>query len=286
MRGKSTARVSGPRRSSLSGGYFDDTSMFRRINRERAVALSGPRALLMQAAHPLAVFGLLAHSSAMEEPYDRLARTAETMNTIAFGSRAEADRITRRVRAMHRRVSGRLVEPIGPYAAGTPYRADDPALLLWILFTLVDSSLVVFRTYVRSLTRAEEAAYWEDYKVVGRLFGLRKRDMPATIDELDVYGRRMLEGDELLVTPWARERAREIVLAPPVPWAARPLLETANFVTVALLPDRIREQYGFFPLPPVFVRKALVAGGAEYVKRAVIPFLPNRMRLVPDARAA
>lgn len=269
-----------------SESYFDDASMFRRINRERAVALSGPRALLMQAAHPLAVFGLLAHSSAMEEPYDRLARTAETMNTIAFGSRAEADRITRRVRAMHRRVSGRLVEPIGPYAAGTPYRADDPELLLWILFTLVDSSLVVFRTYVRSLTRAEEAAYWEDYKVVGRLFGLRKRDMPATIDELDAYGRRMLEGDELLVTPWARERAREIVLAPPVPLAARPLLETANFVTVALLPDRIREQYGFFPLPPVFIRKALVASGAEYVKRAVIPFLPNRMRLVPRARAA
>ena len=271
---------------SVSEAYFDDASMFRKINRERAIALSGPRALLMQAAHPLAVFGLLAHSSAMEEPYDRLARTAETMNTIAFGSRAEADRITRRVRAMHRRVSGRLVEPIGPYAAGTLYRADDPALLLWILFTLVDSSLVVFRTYVRSLKRAEEAAYWEDYKVVGRLFGLRKRDMPATIDELDAYGRRMLEGDELLVTPWARERAREIELAPPVPWAARPLLETANFVTVALLPDCIREQYSFFPLPPVFVRKALVAGGAEYVKRAVIPFLPNRMRLVPDARAA
>jgi len=271
---------------SSSGAYFDDASMFRTINRERAIALSGPRALLMQAAHPLAVFGLLAHSSAIEAPYDRLARTAETMNTIAFGSRAEADRITRRVRAMHRRVSGRLTEPIGPYAVGTPYRADDPALLLWILFTLVDSSLVVFRTYVRSLSRAEEASYWDDYKVVGRLFGLRKRDMPETIDDLDAYGQRMLEGDELLVTPWARARAREIVLAPPVPLLTRPLLETANFVTVALLPDRIREQYGFFALPPVFIRKALVAGGAEYVKRTVIPFLPDRIRLVPDARAA
>jgi uncharacterized protein (DUF2236 family) len=271
---------------SVSEAYFDDASMFRKINRERAIALSGPRALLMQAAHPLAVFGLLAHSSAMEAPYDRLARTAETMNTIAFGSRAEADRITRRVRAMHRRVSGRLTESIGPYAVGTRYRADDPALLLWILFTLVDSSLVVFRTYVRSLSRAEEAAYWEDYKVVGRLFGLRKRDMPETIDDLDAYGRRMLEGDELLVTPWARERAREIVLAPPVPLLTRPLLETANFVTVALLPDRIRKQYGFFALPPVFIRKALVAGGAEYVKRTVIPLLPDRIRLVPDARAA
>jgi uncharacterized protein (DUF2236 family) len=278
--------MSRPDELSSSKGYFDEGSMFRKINRERAIALSGPRALLMQAAHPLAVFGLLAHSSAMEEPYDRLARTAETMNTIAFGSRAEADRITRRVRAMHRRVSGHLVEPIGPYAAGTPYRADDPALLLWILFTLVDSSLVVFRTYVRSLSRAEEASYWEDYKVVGRLFGLSKRDMPETIDDLDEYGRQMLEGDELLVTPWARERAREIVLAPPVPLLTRPLLETANFVTIALLPDRIREQYGFFPLPPVFIRKALVAGGAEYVKRTVIPFLPDRIRLVPDARAA
>jgi len=278
--------MSRPDELSSSKGYFDEGSMFRKINRERAIALSGPRALLMQAAHPLAVFGLLAHSSAMEEPYDRLARTAETMNTIAFGSRAEADRITRRVRTMHRRVSGHLVEPIGPYAAGTPYRADDPALLLWILFTLVDSSLVVFRTYVRSLSRAEEASYWEDYKVVGRLFGLSKRDMPETIDDLDEYGRQMLEGDELLVTPWARERAREIVLAPPVPLLTRPLLETANFVTIALLPDRIREQYGFFALPPVFIRKALVAGGAEYVKRTVIPFLPDRIRLVPDARAA
>ena len=278
--------MSRPDELSSSKGYFDEGSMFRKINRERAIALSGPRALLMQAAHPLAVFGLLAHSSAMEEPYDRLARTAETMNTIAFGSRAEADRITRRVRTMHRRVSGHLVEPIGPYAAGTPYRADDPALLLWILFTLVDSSLVVFRTYVRSLSRAEEASYWEDYKVVGRLFGLSKRDMPETIDDLDEYGRQMLEGDELLVAPWARERAREIVLAPPVPLLTRPLLETANFVTIALLPDRIREQYGFFALPPVFIRKALVAGGAEYVKRTVIPFLPDRIRLVPDARAA
>ncbi len=269
-----------------AGGYFEDSSMMRRIHRERAVALSGPRALLMQAAHPLAVFGLLAHTSAMDEPYERLARTAQTMNTIAFGSRVDADRVTRRVRAMHRRVSGRLGEAIGPYPAGTPYRADDPELLLWILFTLVDSALVVYRKYVGPLSRAEEAAYWEDYKVVGRLFGLRKADMPATLEELDAYRRRMLDGEELVVTEWARRRARQIVLSPPVPLFARPLLETANFVTVALLPDSIREQYGFSPLPTPLMRKALVGGGAEYLRRAVIPLLPDRLRLVPGARAA
>jgi uncharacterized protein (DUF2236 family) len=253
------------RRATATGGYFDESSMLRRVHRERVVALSGPRALLMQAAHPLAVFGLLAHSSALDEPYERLARTAETMNTIAFGSREEADRITRRVRAMHRRVRGHLPERVGRYPAGTPYRADDPELLLWVLFTLVDSALVVYSRYVRSLSDDERAAFWEDYKVVGRLFGLAAEDMPDTLDELDSYRARMLAGEELL---------------------ARPLLETVNFVTIALLPDAIRAQYGFSALPPALLRKALVAGGADYVKRAVIPFLPGRVRLVPSARAA
>jgi uncharacterized protein (DUF2236 family) len=267
-------------------GYFDERSLFRRVHRERAVVFSGPRALLMQAAHPLAVFGLLSHSTALDEPYERLARTAKTMNTIAFGSRAEADRVTRRVRAMHRRVSGSLPEPIGAYAAGTTYRADDPELLLWVLFTLADSAMVVYGRYVHSLSDAEKAALWEDYKVVGGLFGLEDSAMPSTLDDLDRYRARMLDGDELIVTDWARSRARQIVLEPPVPLLARPLLETVNFVTVALLPDSIREQYGFSALPPTLVRKALVAGGADYLKRAVIPFLPGRLRLVPSARAA
>ncbi len=274
------------RRASATGGYFDESSMLRRVHRERVVALSGPRALLMQAAHPLAVFGLLAHSSALDEPYERLARTAETMSTIAFGSREEADRVTRRVRAMHRRVRGHLPERVGRYPAGTPYRADDPELLLWVLFTLVDSALVVYGRYVRSLSGDERAAFWEDYKLVGRLFGLAAKDMPDTLDELNSYRARMLAGEELLVTEWARRRARQIVLAPPVPLLARPLLETVNFVTIALLPDAIRAQYGFSALPPALLRKALVAGGADYVKRAVIPFLPGRVRLVPRARAA
>ena len=161
-----------------SPGYFDDDSMIRTVLRERALALSGPRALLMQAAHPLAVAGLLAHSDALEDPYVRLARTAQTLHLITFGSRVEADRVTRHVRAMHRAVRGRLPEAVGPYAAGTPYRADDPQLLMWILYSLVDSAVVVYRTYVGRLGAADRASLWEDYKVIGRLFGLRRSQMP------------------------------------------------------------------------------------------------------------
>src|SRR5690349_8075232 len=115
----------------MPDGYFTDDSMLRRVNRERALALAGPRALLMQAAHPLAVAGLLAHSDALEEPYERLARTAKVLSTIGFGTRDEADRVGAHVRATHRRVKGAIPEAVGPYPAGTRYRADDPELLLW-----------------------------------------------------------------------------------------------------------------------------------------------------------
>jgi uncharacterized protein (DUF2236 family) len=270
----------------MAAGYFTEDSMLRRVNRERALALAGPRALLMQAAHPLSVAGLLAHSTALDEPYDRLARTAQVLSTITFGSKRDADRVTARVRAIHRHVRGALAEPAGRYAAGTRYRADDPELLMWVLFSLVDSAVVVYGKYVRRMSREEEAALWRDYRVVGRLFGLSDSDMPGTLDDLDSYRREMLDGDSLHVSRWARNRARKIVLEPPVPLMAQPLLQTVNFITIALLPHNIREQYGFSSLPPTIVRKALVAGGAAYGKRAVLPLLPERLRLVAAARAA
>ena len=46
-------------------------------------------------------------------------------------------------------------------------------LLLWILAALADSAAVVYQRYVRSLTRDEREALWQDYRVVGRQFGLR-----------------------------------------------------------------------------------------------------------------
>ena len=157
---------------------------------------------------------------------------------------------------------------------------------MWVLFTLVDSAAVVYGRYVRRLSARERALLWQDYRLVGRLFGLAERDMPATIADLDRYRRSMLEGGRLHVSRWARKRARKIVLEPPVPWLARPVVETVNFITIALLPDRIREQYGFSPLPPPLLRKALVAGGAAYGQRAVLPLVPERLRLVPAARGA
>src|SRR5919205_3382056 len=132
--------------------FFTNESMIRRIQRESVVGLSGPRTLLMQAAHPVAFAGFFAHTGALDEPYERLGRTARVLDLLGFGPKAEAQRATRRVRAMHRHVRGELAEPAGRFPAGTPYAADDPALLLWVLASLADSAAMVYQRYVASLS--------------------------------------------------------------------------------------------------------------------------------------
>ena len=263
--------------------YFDDAAMLRRVNRESVVAFSGSRTLLMEAAHPVAFAGFFAHTGALDEPYERLSRTATVMDTITFGTRVDADRVTRRVRAMHRRVRGVTRAPAGRFPAGTPYAADDPALLLWILACLADSALVVYQKYVRSLSREERDAYWQDYKQIGRLFALGDDEMPGTIEDFDGYMSAMIAGDDLHITPAARELAVQIVMKPPVPLKIKPLLELGNQITVGLLPAGIRRQYGLSWDP---ARALALHGGAEYVKRVVVPLLPEKLRLVPSARAA
>jgi uncharacterized protein (DUF2236 family) len=254
--------------------YFTDDSMLRRVHREMVVGLAGPRALLMQATHPIAWEGFFAHTSSLDAPYERLSRTAEVMDTIAFGTRRDADRMTRRVRAMHRRTKWVI--------DGREHHADDPELLLWVLASLVDSVLLVFERYVRPLTEDEREAYWQDYKVIGNLFGLADEDMPETAADFDAYMRGMVESGELYVTDEARELAIQIVMHPPVPRVARPLVELANFVTIGLLPAELRRQFGFAWDP---ARSLAVRAGAEYTRRVVVPLLPGFMRHSPRARA-
>ncbi|MBS1869914.1 MAG: DUF2236 domain-containing protein [Actinobacteria bacterium] len=262
-------------------GVYPNDAVIRRLYREHVMMLAGPRALLMQAAHPVAWAGFYAQTTSKDEPYERLHRTAQIVELVTYGPRREAERATRRVRAMHGKVRGELHEAAGNFPAGTPYAADDPELLLWILATLVDSGMTVYQRYVCRLTLDERESLWQEYRVFGRLFGLPDTAMPATYEDFRRYLRRMLDGDELFVTEEARTTARQIVMRPPVPLAARPLLELANFVTVGLLPPRIRRMYGFSWDP---ARGLALFGHTEYARRVLVPLLPGRLRYANRAQ--
>jgi len=224
---------------------------------------------------PLAFAGFFMSTGALDDPYARLRRTADVLDTIIFGERSDADAATARVRRVHSRVRGELPESVGRFPAGTPWAADDPELLLWLSATLADSGLLVYQRYVRALDRSARQAYWSEYRTLGRLFGLGEEDMPDSIEDFEAYMQAALKAEMLHVSPRAQELAIEIVLRPPVPLHARPLLELANFITVGLLPSKLRRQYGLRWDP---VRGLMLRVGAEYTKRLLVPVLPRRIR--------
>ena len=95
------------------------------------------------------------------------------------------------------------------------------------------------------------------------------------MEDLRVYVSDMLAGGTLHVSPQARALGIEIVLEPPVPLLARPLLEVANFITVGLLPRRLRRAYGLRWDP---LRGLVHRGAAQYSRRVLVPVMPGRVR--------
>jgi uncharacterized protein (DUF2236 family) len=213
-----------------------------RIAREKAILAGGPGALLLEVAHPLVAAGVVAHSDFESDPLWRLRRTLDTMLTVAFGDHAQAGAAVAGVAAVHAHVRG--VAPSGGAGGpgGTPYRADDPALALWVHATLVLSALRSFEDFVGPLDPDDKAGYYERYKVVGRLFGVTDEVMPASYADFEAYVRHM-EDDVLDVGDDARAIARGIFEATVVGprWLSRHISQLA---AAALLPPRLRQGYG------------------------------------------
>lgn len=267
---------------STGAGSFTPDSAIWRISREWVLMLGGGRALLLQAAHPLALAGIMEHSDYAAGPWARLERTMHAVWTAVYGTPEDAEAIGRRVRAIHGKVNGRLSKQMGPFPAGTPYDARDPELLMWVHATLVDTALLMYRTYVRPLSADEQESYYQDMKVLARLFGTPEAAIPDTYGDFVAWWRSMLDSDVICVTPEARELAGT-VLRPPLPAVARPAWEVLNFASAGFLPAKLRRGYGFTWTP---AHRALLAASAQTVKRTLLPLLPDLARALPGARAA
>jgi uncharacterized protein (DUF2236 family) len=263
-------------------GYFPrGRSVLRRVHGERIVGvLYGQRALLVQAAHPLAFAGLTANTTGLTAPFRRLAHTAKTMETIFFGTRAQADRETARVREMHARVRGAIAEPAGPHPAGASYRADDPEFLLWILACLADSAQAAYERFVRPLSEVERDAFWDDYLALGELFALPRQHAPATYADYRAYVAERFASPDLHLVPEARELGRRVAFDLPLPVNRRPALPVINFMVAGLLPARVRQLYG---VGWSAVHEATLTGMAAGL-RAARPLAPARVRRGPSAR--
>jgi uncharacterized protein (DUF2236 family) len=263
-------------------GYFPPESLIRRLGNSPIVPfLGGGPAVLLQVAHPLVAAGVTQHSDYRDDLWRRLLRTLRALYLMAYGTKHEAEWAAEAVQRVHESVHGTLAEAAGPFPAGTAYRADDPALMLWVHATLVHSSLAVFTRFVARLDAAEEECYYREMAVVAKLFGVPEGVVPATLGEFREYVRAMLGGAELVVTPPARDVA-QVILDAPLPAPMRVLVPAHRLSTAWLLGRRLRAGYGLRWSP---VHDAALTVAARSVRITAWPVLKAAGRFAPTGPA-
>ena len=212
------------------------------VNGERVSILGWGRAILLQFAHPLVAAGVREHSRFRGNPVAPVARlhgTIRAMLAFSFGSADRAAQAAAIINGIHDRVHGHLPYAAGPFAAGTPYSAKDPQLLLWVHLTLLDSMTLAYDRFVAPLDDATIAAYCQDSTRAASLIGIPPSSVPSSRAELADAIRQY--DRQLSVTDAARELAHAI-LTPPVT-GRLPGFWLHRLTTIGLLPAPIRDAY-------------------------------------------
>lgn len=214
---------------------------------ERLAVLAWPRAILLQLAHPLVAAGVAQHSgfrSSALAPFARLHATVGAMRQLTFGTDDEAAAVVRRIIGVHDRVNGTLGEGAGAHAGGTRYSAHDPALLLWVHATLLDSHVRILEPILRPFSTGELDAYCREAVPFAVMLGARRADVPDTWQWLQDLIVRQIESGQVTVGADARALAPAI-LRPALSWLVWPLQAAGELVTAGSLPPAIRQGYGF-----------------------------------------
>ena len=203
-------------------------------------------ALMLQVSHPVVGAGVSEHSNFRADPWGRLLRTLDFTTSVVYGGPELAWETGRRVRQMHRRIKGEL-------PSGEPYHSLEPEAYAWVHATLADSIVRSHMRFVGPVDHAELETFWAEWKRVGRLLGVRDRDLPARWDEFPQYFERMVR--ERLEPTESVTDVLESLAKPPPPavkgmsdglWQALrvPAARGAKLGTVGLMPKELRSKLG------------------------------------------
>lgn len=215
-----------PDTDSTDPGLFGPDSVSWRVHSDPAIGIGGLRAILLQAMHPGAMTAAAKTSDYRRDPWGRLARTAEYIGVITYGTTAEAERAAASVRAVHAHL-----------------KLDRPDWLLWVHAAFVESLLDAYRRSGAPLTSAEADQYVDEQREAARLIGLDPDDVFADVASLKAYV--AAEEPHLRATPEAVDFVR-FALVPPMPTKVRwltpaaPGWATLMGAALALLPGNVR----------------------------------------------
>jgi uncharacterized protein (DUF2236 family) len=180
-------------------GLFGPGSAVWEVHGCIATLVGGIRALLMQAAHPAALTGVAEHSAYDTDPLGRLERTTRWLTITSFGSTEAIELEARRVREMHKRVTGNFEKKSGELA---PYSASDPRYLLWVHCAFTDSFLRAHEELGYSLPQGADE-YVRQWAKSAAPLGLE--NAPQSKAEL-----------EDVMTSFATQEVTSIAMTPPI----------------------------------------------------------------------
>ena len=252
-----------------------DSPVYRYASDLRLTGVSG-YALLLQVAHPTVGAGVGEHSNFREDPWGRLYRTLDYVNGTIYGGPQLAGEIGRRVRDMHKDIKG--VRP-----DGTRYHALEPTAYAWVHATLASAIVHGHEQLGSRLSADDKEGFWRDWLKLGRLIGVRERDLPVRWADFDAYFMRVVR-EELVDNPTVhvvldtlRHPARPVRWLPRRVWRvlSLPSALVMETLTVGMLPAELRARLG---LPWGAGRRAAFAVLAA-LSRWSTPLLARPLRI-------
>lgn len=206
-----------------------------RINREAVLLLAGPRALLMQIAHPAIAAGVAEHSTWQAQPIRRLLHTLWLTEQVALGSAKTARRAVQKIERKHQRVTGFYKAQNSEKSIR--YDATDSALKMWVLATLIDGSIYAYQRWIGVLSEQELQQYYLGWQRIARHFEIASEHFPADYPRFREYLSHMLASDELRIDKTAKALATALFDA------TRPFENIMRTFVASTLPNRLQQAY-------------------------------------------
>ncbi|MBV8429709.1 MAG: DUF2236 domain-containing protein [Solirubrobacterales bacterium] len=258
-----------------------DSITWQRVSDVRLTAAMA-HALLLQVAHPTVGAGVRDYSDFEHQPWKRFVGTIDYVTLLVYGG-DQAAVAGRRLRELHRRFQGVRED-------GRRYHALEPDAYAWVHATLIQTYVAGHAHFGTRLTPGETERFYAEYRRLGRLIGVRDRDLPQTWSGFEEYFARMAR-DELTHTEAVDRVLRSLRRIPPPPGLTHdPIWPTARIPVgrmlrlgaVGLLSPELRDRLGI-----AWSRRDQAEFGAlGLVSRRLTLVLPDSFKVTGPAQLA
>lgn len=206
----------------------------------------------MQIADPVVAAGVRRHSDFARRPQQRLLHTLMYVYAVVIGTPEDAAIAAAFVDRAHRPVAG----------------ADEVDRQLWVAATLYDSAIATHRLFDLPVDDDLAARVLAAYAPLGTALRVPAERWPGSVAAFERYRDEQLE--RLDVTEDARGVVRDLLHPRFAPLWVRAAMPLVRIVTVGMLPERLRVQYGFAWGPREQRRFRRTVAGLRRV-RALVP---------------